>query len=515
MLFLASRVLNYDLNDEARLHLLASLQEREMVPLIRSTRLSCYELALAGLDRAVEMERLVAASTNMDEQTSYIRGDIFCFDDHVFFLVFGEPECGETGTRAGIIYERRTTEPLRKLDSFCQTVSLCLTDGENEVNKSREDEMMDLAAWRQDISDVHRGFMRFVAKQDVDSLYTFVRKEATVERVQAAEMLDDNYTRNFIHGIKEALGEGYAVGLSATGMNAPPDFSVNRLVEVGLLRREVVISCRQTDHMLFSLPSPDALAAITISEARCSECGARIVDEKIEEVAAPTPLASAMLEDGAWLVNRVYAILRRLGVPESEIAVEPPTGEGEARMMVNVCDEPFLLVLRDGDLTPAFARRAVDIKIGTESRHLVVVVTGTIHKEGRRYLLNFAKRVTRGGNDFELIIAEGVGPATSELEQAFKRVSRKALAEQLCVLDDSLGANVAHLLTARFQLLQTARDAAPTAGLYKTAAASPVTSLQSRERNIPLIDLAHIEVGEKNKTGAETGEARDLDWRTG
>ena len=69
-------------------------------------------------------------------------------------------------------------------------------------------------------------------------------------------------------------------------------------------------------------------------------------------------------------------------------------------------------------------------------------------------LLNFAKRLERGGNDFEMIIADGVGTAAAELRRAFNRVSQKVLAEQLCELDDSLGSNVARFITTRFQILQ-------------------------------------------------------------
>jgi hypothetical protein len=483
MLFLANKELDHDVNDEARLQLLVRLQEKGMVPLIRSTRLSCYEAALPDSHRAGEMESLLAVQTNSEKRAAYVRGDIFCFDDHVFFLIFGDQASGQKGTRAGIVYEQRTVEPVRKLDSFCHAVSLCLTDVMSETGggSGGEDETMKLTAWRQDWSTaVHQGFMRFIASQDVDSLYRFTRTEWASERVRAAALLEDDYTRYFLHSVKEASSEGYAVNLQSAGKDAPAEFLMRTLIEAGLLEREVLISCRQTEHMLFTIPSSDALATLTISEAKCSECGAKIVDEKIEEVVAPTQLAHGLLENGAWLVNRLRIILRELGVPDSEVALEPPTGEGEARLMVNLCGEPFLLVLRDGDLTPAFARRAVDTKINTAARHLVVVVTGTVHNEGRLSLMNFARRLTRNGSDFELIIGEGIGAAASELQRAFERVSQKVLAEQLCELDDSLGSSAALLLTIRFQLLRQAQEAATsTTSRLSLSESEPTTALQT------------------------------------
>jgi hypothetical protein len=356
--------------------------------------------------------------------------------------------------RAGIVYEPRTAEPLRKLNSFCQTISLCLAGAGGQLLESVEEGETKLTPWRPDSAAVHQGFMRFVAKQDADSLSTIACRENARERVRAAKLLEESQTRSFLRRAKEAYAEGYPVSPSSDeAANAASEFSLDKLLEAGLLRREVLVSCRKSGHTLFSLPSADALAVVTISQARCSVCGAAIADEKVEEVFAPTQFSFILLEDGAWLVNRLHAILRELGISESEIAVEPPAGDGEARMMARVCGELFLIVMRDGDLTPAFARRAINAKIETESPHLLIVATGKIHNEGRTMLQSFSQRLARGGNDFELMIADGALAAEVELGRAFERVSQKALAEQLCELDASLGLSVPHLITTRFQML--------------------------------------------------------------
>jgi hypothetical protein len=499
MLFLANKVLEHEVYEETRLLLLEKLQQENWTPLIRSTRLDCYKQALLSSSHVGEMEHAIAASTRLEDNTAYIRGDIFCFDDHVFFLVFGDRESASTGLRAGIIYEPQTTEPLRKLDAFCQKVSECLTEFGTETAASKTDVVQTLSEWKSWHPSTERGFTRFVVRQDVDVLYTVVRKETARERVRAAELLDDSYTRSFLRNAKVAYAEGYAGRLLADSESAPADFSINKLVEVGLLRREVLVSCRETGHALLGLPSPDAVAVITVSDATCSECGIRIANEKIEEVVAPTHLASALLDDAAWLVNRFHSILRNLGVPESEIAIEPPTGDGEAYMMSNVCGEPFLFVLRDGDLTPAFARRAVDMQIETEASHLVVVATGTIHNEGRTHLLNYASRLARGGKEFELMIVDGTRTSATELKHAFERVSQKVMAAQLCELDTSLGFSVTRLITTRFELLHKAEAIASTAQL--PAAAQAVKSLPQQEHAVPLIELTFPGMKDENEAG--------------
>jgi hypothetical protein len=500
MLFLASRILKHELSDERRLHLLEKLERRKYVPLIRSMRLSCYAQALSDSNQVAEMERLLASLSNTEEHTPYVQGDVFCFEDHTFFLLFTDVDDGQ-GMRAGIVYESRTAEPLRKLNSFCHAISLCLAgavDGEQAKSTAAEDDTMKLTAWRQDPSSFHQGFMRFAAKQDTDSLSAIACRENARERVRAARLLDDDSTRIFLRRAREAYAEGYHLSPTSEAMTALPEFTVNRLIEAGLIQREVLVSCRKTGHTLLGLPSADALAVVTISHASCSECGALIADESIEEVFAPTRLSSLLLEDGAWLVNRLHSILRGLGVPESDIVVEPAAGDGEARMIARVCDEPFLIVVRDGDLTPAFARRAINTKIETEVRHLMIVVTGAVHNEGRMSLLNFAKRLERVGDDFELIIAEGMTVAEAEIERAFERVSQRALAKHLCELDSSVGLSVARLVAARFQMLQTSESATPSALL--PVATEQSQSLQKMAQAVALIDFNLLEIKDADES---------------
>ncbi len=499
MLFLASKVLDDEVYEEARLLLLEKLQAEGWQPLIRSARLGCYERALLGSNHVAEMERAIAISTRLEDNSAYVRGDIFCFEDHVFFLVFGDRESASKSIRAGIIYEPQAAEPLRKLDSFCHKISECLNGTGNNLNP--EEDEQDTKLWRPGQSSVERGFTRFVVRQDVDVSYTVVRKETARERVRAAELLESAYTRSFLRRARVAYAEGYAASLLADSRNAPEDFSINRLAEVGLLRREVLVSCRQTGHALLGLPSPDALAVITVSDATCSECGASLANEKIEEVVAPTHLAAALLDDAAWLVNRFHSILRALGIPESEIAIEPPTGEGEGYIMSNVCGEPFLFVLRDGDLTPAFARRAVDMQIETEANHLVVVATASVHNEARSYLQNYANRVVRGGKEFELMILDGAGASAPELKRAFERVSQKVMAEQLCELDASLGFSVTRLVTARFELLHKTDEHAPARQLpVATNAVAPVLHTDEPARS--LIDLTFPGMEDESEAGS-------------
>ncbi|HEX8650137.1 MAG TPA: hypothetical protein VF708_04795 [Pyrinomonadaceae bacterium] len=502
MLFLASKVLSQSVEERARLLILEKLQEKGLIPLIRSTRFGCYRQALSGLSVESEMERVISTLVEQEDQDAYCKGDLFCFDDHMLYLIFedGEQRPQEGGIRTGIIYESQTTEPQRKLDAFCREVSSLLAEmAVGETGLTIVNGSQNLNVWRDGQPERRRGFELFIAQQDLDSLYTVARKETAVERVRAAELLEETQARRFLHRAKEAYVEGCATKLLTNAATETSGVSINRLLEAGLLRREVLISCRQMGHILLTLPSPDALAVVTVSNARCNGCGSLIADEKVEEVVAPTALANALLEDGSWLINRLYSTLRELGIALSEIAIAPPSDNGEAHMMAHVCGESFLLVLRDGDLTPVFARHATRAVVETEATHLMVVATGTVYEEGRLWLLNYARRRARSGGDFELHIVEDVSAAQAELQHAFEQVSQRALAEQLCELDDSLGLSLTRVIATRFELLRKARGIKRIA---QTSSASRLPGLRHIEAQNNLVDLASAALPQDLVTGS-------------
>ena len=392
-----------------------------------------------------ELETALASSTESTTGEPYVRGDLFCFQDYILFLVFE----ADDSVRAGIVYEARTPEPFRKLDAFCHDVRSILISQQEQI-------AMSFPEWATNGTVMARGFRTFVERQDADSLYTSLRKETMTKRVLAASKLEDESARVFLRTARNAHQEGYAAKL-LTGHTESADVPIQRLEDAGLVEREVQISCRKTGHALFRLPNPHALAVVTVSDATCSECGAPVADENVEEVIAPTQLASSLLEDGSWLVSRIHFLLREMGVPEREIALGPAEGNGYGQLMANICGESFLIVTRDGDLTPALARWAIDLEIDTEASHLMIVATGRIHKEAAVLLQNHSRRRVSGGQDFEMIIADDVPTAGRELEQALERVSQRVVAEQMCVLDGSLGYSVSRLVLTKFQLLHAAQ----------------------------------------------------------
>ncbi len=457
MLFIESRISEQGVEAASRTFILEKLQGQGLIPLIRTARLYCYEQALLDADRAAEMERQMAVWTDAGADAPYVRGDLFCFEDYAFFLIFGDAaEDGRAITRAGIVYRVETSDSKQRLDAFCRNVSdACAASahGGASVGAGASQGFV----WREVEESVPASFARFRAEANGTDMPQTLRGDDATERLRAVELLEETETRRVLRRLAEAQTEGRTADM-LSGACASENISeslIGRLSNAGLVKRELLVSCRKGGRSLFRLPSADALAVLTASNAVCSECGTAVADERAEELLTPTPSALTMLKDSAWLLSRLRSVLIELGVPEIEIVVRTAGGETEAQMMANVCGEPFLFILRDGDVSLAHARRALDIEAEMEASHLVVVATGKIQDEARARLRDHARRRARsGGSGVEMILVEGIETAAGELRQALERVSQNALSEELYELDASLGVGVGYLIATRFRLMR-------------------------------------------------------------
>ena len=467
MLFIQSNSLALRLNEGERLRLLDALAERGLRPLIRSARRRFF-LSLVGRTwedaearaAADEIERECAAGRAPGEVPGAgAPGDLFCDGDCVLALVFGR--AAEAGSlTASVVYDLDTAGPLARLERFCRDVQEALGSAEEGGGASTAagPPQHPLPLWRSRAATAPQGLARFMAIQPAE----FVRAGAALrggrELGRASELMGEREVREFLRRVQELRREGYTPRRLLAEAGALGAVSVERMLEAGLLERELRVSCRKSGHALFDLPTPDSLAAVTLSRARCSLCAAPVADEVVEETFSPTRLAVALLEDGGWLANRVYRVVRSLGVPESDISTGPPTPYGESYLAADVCGNTFLVVTRDGDLTPAFSRRVAEIVEETGATHLITVVTGSADDEGRLRLYEFAWRRARGGTDLNTTVVEGLEAAHEQMGRAFETAVRRELSRSLFALDAALGFPAAGFVLDWFR---TAKARAP------------------------------------------------------
>ena len=468
MLFIQSNSLAFSTTAGERLRLLDALAAGGHTPLIHSARRRFFQTlmkrgaAASFVEAAAELERECAAKQESDKGVAYTPGELFRADDCVLFLVFGSD--AESGMSAGIVYSVETAEPLAKLERFCGDVreELVKIKAEEEdaiTTTTTTEASLDPPLWQARAGNSSNGLARFMAIQPAD----FVRAAAVHRGARAlgraSELMENQSVRSFLRRVQEMRREGYTPRrLFAEAGATLGDVSVERMLDAGLLDREVRVSCRKSGHALFDLPSPDSLAAVTISRAKCSQCAAPVADEVIEETINPSRLAVALLEDGRWLNNRVYKIVRSLGIPDSEIATGPASTHGESHLAVEVCGNSFLFVTRDGDLTPAFVRRIVETVEETEAAHLVVVITGSTEDEGRMRLYEFVWRRARDGRDLGMTLLEGLSDARAQIERAFEIVVHRELTRNLFTLDAALGFNTGNFVLDWFKFVKASGE---------------------------------------------------------
>jgi hypothetical protein len=458
MLFVESHAADLEVERRLRTPLLEALEGRGFVPLIRGARLHFFERATTGSERARELERLLEVRSQAEGEEPYVRGDIFCFDDCAHFLVFGEGYGGGAGLRAGIVYDAGTDAPAEKLEAFCRNVLEAFGEAAGEsAGGDGAREGVESAApagvvWRAREGQPQGAFRRPASAAETTADAQPQRVAGTAERARAVEILDDAGARGFLQRLREAHEDGRAAELVAAGRGPEQEAAVSRLAGAGLVRREVQVSCRKDGRSLFRLPSAEALAIVTASNAVCSECGSAVADERAEELVTPTPLATSMLKDGTWLVSSLRSILGGLGVPESQTTPLPSADDGTAQVLATIGVEPFLFVLRDGDFTAAHARRAVEGEAESHATRTVVVASGKVQDEARARLREHARRRARGGAEAEVVFVEGMEHAADELRGVVERVSEEALTRELYELDSDAGFNVGHALAARFRL---------------------------------------------------------------
>jgi hypothetical protein len=458
MLFTRSNGLALAPNEGERLRLLDALAARGLTPLARSARRRRFELLVENFGDAPRAEsaarQLESACAAERERAGdvYTPGEIFCAADCVLFLVFHATAAD--GLTAGIIYSISTAEPLLKLDRFCRDVRESLIAvSDAEAADATGEALAVVPCWKARASSSPQGLARFVASRPPDFAAAAKVRGGARSLVRASELLEDDSARTFLRRVQEMRREGYSprrlfAEADAMGGRA----TVERMLDAGLLERELRVSCRKSGHALFDLPTADSLAAITISKAKCSLCAAPVADEVVEETISPTQLAVSLLEDGGWLANRVYKIVRSLGVPDSEIATGPASAHGESYMAADVCGTSFLFVTREGDLTPAFSRRVAETVTETETTHLVAVTTGAVEDEGRLRLYEFAWRRARDGRDLGITIVEGLSGARAQIERAFETAVRRELALRLSPLDAALGFGASDFVLDWFRL---------------------------------------------------------------
>ena len=420
--------------------LLDRLEEKGLRPVIRSSRRTMFEQISSLPDAGNKLERQLNERSESSNDAPYIEGDLFCFEDHALFLIFDEGITGAKGMRAGIVHTADCIEPARKLEVLCRNIQDALesrTSGGNPIVEGR------FPSW---------------VSASMDQAFASTGPETPLvvdypgERIRALGLLEDPALRRYLQHICEAYSDGRVVELlSRTGSETTTGPLVQTLSENGLVRREVLVSCRKRNRPLFRLPSTEALNQITSSDAVCSECGAVLSDERFDELIIPTPAANALLNDSSWLEGRVRSVLQNLGLfPSMAPATQSDTRVRE--LTVSVLAETFLILVFDGDITLADTRTIQTKLSASNVAESILISTGRIQEDARMRLRDYARQRFTNRTPVNVTLIEGLDDLAAQIEAPMSAASERAVVRELLQLDRSLGFSAGEMLVARFAL---------------------------------------------------------------
>src|ERR1700755_544303 len=199
MLLIETRIAEQSVEKQSRTPLLEALRARGLAPLIRSARALFYKRAAGAAARAGDLERAVAEWTDAEGVEPYARGDVFCSEELAHFLVFSDDSEGG-GLRAGIIYDAETSEPARRLEEFCRSVSEAYEEvargsrsegSENGAESQQNGAHATRVEWRRRegrAQDVFKRFDSSTHSAEASTSTSGARGGTTAERMRAVEI---------------------------------------------------------------------------------------------------------------------------------------------------------------------------------------------------------------------------------------------------------------------------------------------------------------------------------------
>lgn len=507
MLKILTRVRRVRLADAERNELIANLDGAEQTAIVRAMRARCFELLGVKNDVPDAFEQRLFPKSELGVD-SHTHGEIFVAPAHRLFLIFdrtrGEHRMDDAATadarqqqqqvlRVGCIVDiedattdAQTDRATTNLERFCAQIDqqLARLHAEDSDRTSAQQSAESESSWQTDTDLSASATWQRLR----DSLNSPDRvgdgQDATVERAapqqptlqdeRAVEVLGDADVRRWLRRLRESRQENRtretngsqsgAQNSNESASNKPQPELMARMRDAGLINAEIVVSCREAKRALFRLPSSEALAAITATNAACSECGALIGDEKIEEHGAPTPLAFSLLDAGAWLGQHIRTSLAGYGIDLAEDLIDPDQSDVDdvnsfaaMRLLVNYCGEMLLIVARDGDFTAAHSQRAIDSLIEFDAARLLVVATGEITLDAHARLRSYDES-THAAAPLEMFFAEGTPAIKSTLERALTHCAQDAVRRSLAALNADLGFPATALIEAKVQSITESSD---------------------------------------------------------
>jgi hypothetical protein len=262
--------------------------------------------------------------------------------------------------------------------------------------------------------------------------------EYTPEEARAAATIVSQRHRSFLLRLAQ-VGKARSIDAGTDGEST----LCPQLLEMGLVRREYLVLCRQDSHTICAIQEKTEIESGSGSTFRCTICGRAFRDELIQEIYALTEFGKRLLAGSRWMTIWTTELLVSAGIARDQIAWNALAGEDELDIMTDAVGPRAFFELKDrefglGDAYP-FAYRVT--RYG--GAFGVVISMDKVADEAKRF---FGEQ--RPGMGARVETLEGQQGIETGMASVVDRISRTGVNQLLLELEESLGFNAVPVVQA-------------------------------------------------------------------
>ena len=208
---------------------------------------------------------------------------------------------------------------------------------------------------------------------------------------------------------------------------------MNFLSGKGLLEKNLIVICKKINQWWnMTVPSKEMLQELEKSGIKCSSCGAKITDEKIDNLYKISEEGAKLFDSSYWMVGRVVDALGKFGTRNEGISADILYEGDEIDIMALSMANWLVFELKDREfgLGDAYKFHGKISRLRYKSSEPVVpiiVTTKTVAAEARKLLsdINPANSDRNRESDRDYIFIEGLENIEPQLSAWVKLDGKK------------------------------------------------------------------------------------------
>lgn len=334
--------------------LVSHLRDKGYIPVIRSMLTGMFASAkLPEPDQELITKIITPAVRTYRLEPGETLGDLFFIDNWAYALTFASEEI----LYASVVGYGKADEALRK---FCADIEEGIKtrfDGRRVRGMEFDWKSVDLRPSRY----TRRRYVPYRAFSEEEPERGEIGFECTVpnyssEDIQVAGLLVNIEIRKFVLNLAQVIKmrEKDAAEIVKADI-------LQRILSLGLVMEEYLLTCKQDQHTICVVPSKDDLTKDSMSSLRCSVCRRSFPQENLQVIYTLTERGKKLVNHSLWMSIWVIELLKENGVKKEAIRWGLEASGEELDIMVEDFGSLIFFELKDrefglGDAYPFIYR---------------------------------------------------------------------------------------------------------------------------------------------------------------